>query len=52
MTVRQVAEALNCCRTTVYRMVESGELPATRFANNVRIAHADFEALLSLSPTK
>lgn len=41
LTVNQVAELLKLHRSTVYRAVESGGLPARRYGRAVRISRAD-----------
>ncbi len=38
LTVRQVARLLALSRATVYKMIDSGELPHVRFSNAVRIS--------------
>jgi len=42
----QVAELLNVSPTTVWRLVRSGELPAYRVGNQIRVATADAEHYL------
>jgi excisionase family DNA binding protein len=37
LTVQQVATLLKLSRATVYRLCETGELPAVKLLNNVRI---------------
>lgn len=43
LDVNQVAQRLNVGRTTVYRLIESGDLPASRFgtAHCIRIREKD-----------
>lgn len=43
LDVNQVAKRLNVGRTTVYRLIESGDLPASRFgtAHCIRIREQD-----------
>lgn len=45
LTVREVAEELRLCQATVYNLVKSGELPALRVGNSVRIARSALDAL-------
>jgi len=42
----QVAELLNVSPTTVWRLVRSGELPAYRVGNQIRVATANAEHYL------
>jgi excisionase family DNA binding protein len=37
VTVRDVAEMLSTTPRTVYRMIENGELPGTKFGRSVRV---------------
>ena len=46
LRVREVAEQLGVCNATVYRLVESGELPHVRIVNSIRIRPDDLERLL------
>jgi len=43
LDVNQVAQRLNVGRTTVYRLIESGDLPASRFgtAHCIRVREKD-----------
>ncbi|MEQ8397558.1 helix-turn-helix domain-containing protein [Thalassobaculum sp.] len=44
LTVREAAAALQLSSKTIYRAVESGDLPHHRFGRAVRIGLADLEA--------
>jgi excisionase family DNA binding protein len=46
LTVRQVAELLGLCKTTVYRQCANGTLRHTRVAWAIRIARSDFEEFI------
>ena len=46
MTTNQVQELLQVDRTTIYRMVEAGELPALRVGKQWRFPREDFERWL------
>lgn len=46
LTTRQVTQLLKIDRTTIYRMVESGQLPAIRVGKQWRFAQAAIEQLL------
>lgn len=50
LTTRQVQEMLQVDRTTIYRFVESGQLPAVRVGKQWRFAQADIDRLLHKSP--
>ncbi len=47
MTVTEVARALRVSSMTVYRLVNSGELPGLRVGRNIRIRTTDLEAFLA-----
>jgi excisionase family DNA binding protein len=47
LTTRQVQELLKVDRTTIYRMVESGQLPAVRVGKQWRFARTDLDQLLN-----
>lgn len=46
LTTREIQETLQVDRTTIYRMVESGQLPAIRVGKQWRFARADLERWL------
>ncbi len=48
LDVSQVAKRLNVGRTTIYRLIEAGELPASRFgtAHCIRILERDVEEFI------
>lgn len=47
LTTRQVQAILKVDRTTIYRMVDGGQLPAIRVGKQWRFAHADLDRLLN-----
>lgn len=47
LTTRQVTDLLKIDRTTIYRMVESGQLPAIRVGKQWRFARTDIENILA-----
>lgn len=47
LTTRQVQELLKVDRTTIYRMVEGGQLPAVRVGKQWRFARTDLDQLLN-----
>jgi excisionase family DNA binding protein len=48
LTVAEVAELMRVSNMTVYRMVESGRLPAVRFGRSYRIPESALEAAIEL----
>ena len=46
LTVAEVAEALRVSTMTIYRMVKSGQLPATRVGRSYRFRRADVQGYL------
>ena len=46
LTVAEVAEALRVSTMTIYRMVKSGQLPATRVGRSYRFRRADVQSYL------
>ena len=46
LTVAEVAEALRVSTMTIYRMVKSGQLPATRVGRSYRFRRADVQRYL------
>jgi excisionase family DNA binding protein len=46
LRVREVAEQLGVCNATVYRLVETGDLPHVRIVNSIRIRPDDLSAFL------
>jgi excisionase family DNA binding protein len=48
LTVAEVAELMRVSNMTVYRMVESGKLPAVRFGRSYRIPESALEAAIEL----
>jgi excisionase family DNA binding protein len=47
LTVREVAEQLDVCAATVYRLCENGELPHVRIIDSIRIRPADLAAFVA-----
>lgn len=48
LTVAEVAELMRVSNMTVYRMVESGRLPAVRFGRSYRIPESALEAAIAI----
>lgn len=48
LTVAEVAGLMRVSNMTVYRMVESGRLPAVRFGRSYRIPESALEQVLGL----
>ena len=46
LTVQEVAELMRVSKTTVYRMVHAGELPAVRFGRSDRVPASAVESYL------
>ena len=46
LTPQEVADLLKVTRRTVYRWIESGELPVIRFGSAYRITDSDLEAFI------
>jgi len=48
LDVNQVAQILNVGRTTIYRLIESGKLPASRFgtAHCIRVRENDVKKFI------
>lgn len=51
LTTRQVQDLLKIDRTTIYRMVEGGQLPAIRVGKQWRFTQADLDRLLTTPAT-
>lgn len=51
LTTRQVQDLLKIDRTTIYRMVESGQLPAVRVGKQWRFTRTDLDQLLKGAKT-
>ncbi len=47
LTVREVAARLRLGKSTVYLLIQRGDLPAVRFGSSVRVPEALFEKWLS-----
>ena len=47
LRVQEVAEAMRVSNMTVYRLIQSGELVATRVGRSYRIRERDVEAYLT-----
>ena len=48
LTVAEVADLMRVSAMTVYRMVQSGELPAVRFGRSYRIPESALAAAIEL----
>jgi len=48
LTVAEVADMMRVSNMTVYRMVESGKLPAVRFGRSYRIPESALAAAIEL----
>ena len=48
LTVAEVAEMMRVSNMTVYRMVESGKLPAVRFGRSYRIPESAMAAVIEI----
>lgn len=48
LTVAEVAELMRVSNMTVYRMVESGKLPAVRFGRSYRIPESALAAAIEI----
>lgn len=47
LTVDQTAEYLNISRSTIYRLVKTGELPANKIGGQLRFKKETLDALLA-----
>lgn len=52
LLVSEAAERLGLSRTTVYSLIDSGELPTVRFGRAVRVDPTDLAALIERRKTK
>ena len=52
LTVAEVADMMRVSNMTVYRMVESGKLPAVRFGRSYRIPESALAAAIELPETR
>jgi excisionase family DNA binding protein len=52
MTVGEVASVLRVSNMTVYRLINSGELPAVRIGRSFRLRSEDFDRYLADRFTK
>ena len=52
MTVAEVAHQLRVSNMTVYRLVQSGQLPATRVGRSYRILEEDVDRYLAQQYTR
>ncbi|WP_372594415.1 helix-turn-helix domain-containing protein [Actinotalea sp.] len=50
LTVAEVAETMRVSKMTVYRLAQSGELPAVRVGRSYRVPIEALEAYLAASP--
>ena len=51
LTVAEVAEMLRVSNMTVYRLINSGQLPSVRVGRSFRLTEADVDAYLAKSYT-
>lgn len=51
-TVAEVAAMMRVSKMTVYRMVNSGELPAVRFGRSFRVPESAVSAIVNPSQSK
>lgn len=51
LTVQEVAKNLRVSTMTIYRLIEAGELSATRIGRSYRISRANINAYLSAHST-
>lgn len=51
-TVAEIATWLHVDRTTVYRWINSGELPSVRGGRQIRVAESDLLTYLGRSPAQ
>lgn len=51
LTVREVSDQLRLSRMTVYRLMESGEMPSLRVGRNLRIPAEDLKEYISSNTT-
>lgn len=47
LKMADIAERLNVSRSTVYRLIKSGELPAIRIGKNFRVRPSDLEVYIT-----
>lgn len=52
LTVNEVAESLRVSTMTVYRLVKSGQLPATRVGRSYRFRRSDVQRYLDAGAVK
>ena len=52
LTPQEVADLLKLTRRTVYRWIESGELPVIRFGSAYRITESDLRDFIEARRTK
>jgi excisionase family DNA binding protein len=50
-TTEEVAEYLRVSPKTVYRLIEKGELPASRVGRQYRVSQSDIDVFLALTST-
>lgn len=43
LTIEEMARRLKLSKTTIYRMVKSGQLPAAKFGRSWRASESDFD---------
>lgn len=50
LTVADIAAALRVSKMTIYRMIDSGQLPASKFGRSLRVTEHAFRDYLERSP--
>jgi excisionase family DNA binding protein len=50
LSVKQICDLLPVGKSLVYRMIQSGELPSTRFGGRILVPAEALQALLTLEP--
>ena len=51
MQVSEVAKKLNIGRSLTYRLIQSGDLPAVRISNCIRVRSSDLDEFISNNRT-
>lgn len=52
LTVREVADVMRVSTITVYRLIRSGELPATRVGKHFRVLVRDLQKYFEINSTQ
>ena len=51
VTLDEAARILSCCRSTIYRMIDCGELAVTRLKNHKRISRQSIQSYINTNTT-